>query len=513
VSNIIKLKKFIIDNKFYLIVFSFSLIINILAPISGDDWGNYFPKITFGSSISIAYKAYFSFESRVASRFLINFLCYYKWVWNILCALAITTIYYSIIKFFKINNNNGYMLSAIAIFAIPCAMFGQVYVWITGSITYLFPTAIIMGYFAYIYTHKELNVKQIILFAFLNIITPFFVDNCGVPLVVGNILYVVYNYFITHKISKTICFYTFLSIFSLVIVYISPGSASRLSTTEVFASYSIFKKCFSNIYNFIDYLFYANPLLIILTYIPVFYYIYNKLKKFPFSRIMVLILFSIIPIYSIIFNLYEYNPYIDSIYSLDFYWPNDSSILKSNIIYIFWYFYLLIYVISISKICKKNKWYYYVLLIIALSSNGATLLSPTWGYRTTFFTSIMLSGITIGLINNIIIKLKYKKIDLNIFIKILYYGLLLYLLSVFILVCHFNNVRLNNISKQYSDNKKNIVIKICPIRYMWNYNPFMEFHYNAYRSYLKENNIIYKEKGIEFTFEPLKRKMNVIKGW
>ena len=87
-----KLKKMIDlskKNKYYLIMFAFVLIISLLVPLSGDDWANYYPDITISKSISIAFKFYSTFESRIASRFLINLLCYHKVVWAIINALSL----------------------------------------------------------------------------------------------------------------------------------------------------------------------------------------------------------------------------------------------------------------------------------------------------------------------------------------------------------------------------------------------------------------------------------------
>ena len=365
---------FIKKNKYYEIVFIFTLCLSILIPLSGDDLGNYMPNMTIKTSIINAIKDYYTYESRIVSRFLINLLCYYKWIWDILNAIALTSIYWSITKLLNVKNKTGYYLCFIIIFAIPCAMFGQVYAWVTGSITYLFPAAIIITYITYLFKYNaKFNYKKYIILLLINFITPFFIDNCGVPLLIGNILYTIYIKNKKHVLSKSMISYIIVSLIALILVYISPGSANRLSNASKFAQLSLINKIIYNLPTFIDYLFYANPLVILLTYIPICYLISNLLNKRKFYKYFGIILLSIIPVYSIIYDIYMYNPFIEYTSSLDFYWITNSAILRSNIAYIFWYFYLLLFVYSIFKI-YNNNWLYIILIIIGLSSNFAMLL-------------------------------------------------------------------------------------------------------------------------------------------
>ncbi len=142
----------------------------------------------------------------------------------------------------------------------------------------------------------------------------------------------------------------------------------------------------------------------------------------------------------------------------------------------------------------------------------AMLLSPTWGFRTTYFTNIMLSALTIGLILNILLTEKYSGKDLKIIVNSVFTILIVYLISIFIIVRHFDVVRFENIQRQFEEGKTEILIKTCPIRYIWNYNPYMEFHAIAYKSYLLDKGII-DNVDVEFHFEALDGRRYVIRGW
>ena len=87
------------ENKIYIGIFIFILIILFLSPISGDDWGNHLEgTLGFRHMIGQAIGMYFSWEGRFISRILINILTYNKWLWNIINSIAIVGIIYYVEK-------------------------------------------------------------------------------------------------------------------------------------------------------------------------------------------------------------------------------------------------------------------------------------------------------------------------------------------------------------------------------------------------------------------------------
>ena len=83
--------KKILNNKkiFYLtITFIIFLIITILTPISGDDYGNYISTDgTLISAIKLAISYYNGLEGRFIGRIIIMYTTYHKIIWNILTPL------------------------------------------------------------------------------------------------------------------------------------------------------------------------------------------------------------------------------------------------------------------------------------------------------------------------------------------------------------------------------------------------------------------------------------------
>lgn len=509
-----KVFEFIKKNKYYITMFFTILVICCLAPLNGDDWGNYNPDTSLMWSIGDAIRSYLSYESRIVSRVLINILCYHKIIWNILNSIAFVTIYWSLIKLFNIKDNLGYKLIGIIMLLLPCAMIGQMYTWVTGSITYLFPAALILGYFAYSWkVLKKYSIKNMPILIIINLIGALFIDHCGIALIFINIFLIINYYYKNKKIPIHIIILLLLSICSLLIAFFSPGSSNRLADSSEFANLSFLGKIFSNYDNFLDYIYAANPILALLTLVPINYLITKKIKQNKIVKYIIIMFINIIPIYSLIYHFDIYNPFIEYTSSLDFYWKSET-FLTSTFTYVFWTIICILFLISIFYIIKdkKTRIEYYGLLFVGLSPNMAMLLSPTWGFRTTYFTNIMLSALTIGLIINILLKEKYVGKDLKVIVCSVFIILIAYLISIFIIVRHFDIVRFENIQRQFEEGKTEILIKTCPIRYIWNYNPYMEFHAEAYKNYLLDKGII-DNPDIELHFEALDGRRYVIRGW
>ena len=139
------MKKKIFKNR-YIYIFIFFLVLLILSPISGDDWGNYLVgKEGVYKWFSIALGMYFDWEGRLVSRICINILTYNKWLFNICNSFLITSIIYLINKCIKSKNKNIiFCLSIMSILCMNIYTFSQVFGWVAGNITYLFPAMMFM---------------------------------------------------------------------------------------------------------------------------------------------------------------------------------------------------------------------------------------------------------------------------------------------------------------------------------------------------------------------------------
>ena len=124
--------------KYFLIsLFVIFLVILILSPISGDDWGNYLVgqkgiRYMIGQAIGM----YFDWEGRFVSRLFINLLTYHKWLWNIINSFLIVSIIYFTVKIINPKNKKViYLLSFFSIVLMNIYTFSQSVTWIAGNIT------------------------------------------------------------------------------------------------------------------------------------------------------------------------------------------------------------------------------------------------------------------------------------------------------------------------------------------------------------------------------------------
>lgn len=487
-SNIMKKK-----NIYLITVLLLFLALTFLTPISGDDFGNYIS--TDGSilsSIKIALSYYNTLEGRFIGRIIIMYTTYHKIIWNILTTLLFTLLVSSISKLLR--KLSSLLILILGLLLINIDMFAQSYTWLAGSITYLYPTVLTIFYFISIYyKHNNYKLHDYFILIALSIIIPMFVENIACIFVLGNIILLIYTSIKERKLNILYLITTILSSFFLIIMLKSPGSASRSLTENIeFNNLTIIGKILTNIKNFNNYVFFKNSIMLIITIIPILYYLIKKRK------IITSLLVTIIPILSIISNIYFMLPMKFS------FLQNFSIIDKSNSIYIiYWIIYIFLFILSINYIIndKLEKKFIYFLLILGLSSSIVMLILPTWGDRITLYSTITLTLIGTILIDKIIDDLKLVK-----YLKVAYALVVIYLIICFILINRINTYRENYIKEQLEENLDIISVVRNPIMYIWNNNPQSEYFINTYKSYQN----IPKEKDIEVVGLPYKEYLNII---
>lgn len=482
------------ENKNYIILFFLLLIIMFLSPICGDDWSNYLEGTNgLRHMFTEAIGMYFDWEGRFISRILINILTYYKPLWNFVNSFALVSMIYLIIKIIKPKHpKTCFYLTVLLIPMMNIFTISQVVVWLAGNITYLLVIPLLLFYFYTVFDSKKHSKKTIILLALLNMIMTMFVENMGVVLVVANILILINRYLKTKKIDKEILTYLIASIVGLLSMLLSPGTAKRSKTENIyFNELSLFGKIFYNIPNFIFYTFTSNYYLLILMSIANYYLVKNfiKNKKLRIISYLYLLIFPIITIF-----LYLLKTFAIISFNL-----NNSFILIYYIIYILIDLYLLF---IFTKKNKKSKVLFFYL--IGMASNFVMLVSPTWGPRTSLGTYIFLS------ISYLMIIDKYLKKN-KVLDQILLIGnCTLYILYLILYITiHKQYVyNYNSIKKALANNDKVIYLKRYPAYVNCNINPDNPFHLEKFKKYynipedteivLEENNwkylIFYNEK-------------------
>ena len=483
-------------NKIAIITFILFLTICILTPISGDDFGNYIA--TRGSifeAIDIAKLNYFGYEGRFISRIIILYTTYHKTLWNIITPGLFTLLVCCSTKFLKQKTSHYILL--IGLLLLNNDMIAQGYTWLAGSITFLYPTCLITFYFTYIYfKHNKYKPIDYILLTILSIIIPMFVENLGCAFVLGTFIVLIYTKIKDKKINNIYLINFILSTIFLLLMINSPGSSQRTLTESIaINNYNIFEKIINNLTSLNLYLFFKNSTMIILTLIPIEYYLIKNNRK------IIAIVFSIIPILNIINNIYYMLP-------LKFSFLQNLNIINtSNIIYTFYwilYIFLLIKTINYIITNQKLKHFIFFMLTISFSSTIIMLMLSTWGDRITLFNVLTLTIVGVILIDNII-KYQNKTIKLT---KILTTATCLYFIIVFISIYRINNYREKIVKTEINENKEQITVIRNPFIYLWNNNPNAKYFIDTYKLYMN----IPEQSQIEIHQLPYKDYIKIILG-
>ena len=463
-----------IDIYFAIVVFITFLIICECSPLTGDDWGNYIN----GSggiiySIRYAFFSYKSYEGRIISRVLINILTYHKYVWNVLNPLIIASIYYLILK---ISYHKDKYITPILVFLafllVDEQAFRQIYVWLAGNITYLFPMLTI---FCFVYLNRKLHFedsKKIrILLPIITFITSIFVETASICIIVSYLFYLIYYYIERKKFNKTLIISLICSIMGLLIMLLSPGTSNRLDTYPEFSELSIIGKFLYNIPNFINFTFIRNSLLILLISFSIILLTYKYLKKRLF-RYLIYIYMSAFPLLSAAINYLK---------TFGFGLSKLDIILDVNKWYIvvFWLGYMVIMTIIIFIYLLKSKDIITLsLIIIGIMGNASMMISPVWGGRTAYITTICLSVAMINIINKFdFVKNNNRYVEL-----FLGFGLsvfVIFFLWGYINVYRSNKLREKIIFEQLQSNSEQIDVIVLSERFLWNPNPWDENGYLA----------------------------------
>lgn len=455
----------------YIGVCLFFIIIFCLSPISGDDWGNYIAGSEgLRRSLGIALGMYFDWEGRIVSRVLINILTYHKWLWNIVNAVLITGFIFISEKIIGEKNKKFiFPLVVLIIVGMNPYMFSQGIVWLAGNITYFFVIPVILFYFYYLINNDKYNKWFFIVFSLINIFGTMFVENMALVLVLGNISLILFKYIETKKIDKRLVIYLLLSICSTLVMLLSPGSRYRSSIENTeFNELSFIGKILYNIPNFVYYTYITNTYLLILmsfsNYLLIKDKVYNKIKKN-----LLIVFMLVIPLITVI------------VYPISLFTNTGLNFIvdyKNIFIIIYWLVYTFI---SLNLLFFKHKKDLKIVLwfFIGLISNGVMLVSPTWGFRTSLFTYIVLSIVALWVIN------KYVKENKKLIVGsygILVCGLLFYMIFYINIYRCQSNLE-SSIKKQLKEDSDIIYIDAFPNFANCNINPGNEYHLEKYKLY------------------------------
>ena len=452
------------ERNFYIFSFLFFFILFCLSPISGDDWGNYIAGSNgLYHSIGNAVGMYFSWEGRFVSRILINVLTYHKFLWNIVNSLAIVLLFYLAIKIINPKRKRTiYLLLLLLIPLMNIYMFSQTMTWLAGNITYFLEIPLMLLYFYMLYKKKYDTKLNLFLLILLSISIPMFAEHMAAVLVCGNLILLGYNYYKTKTIDKKLVVLTIISIISMLSMYLSPGTRTRSATENIeFNKLGIFGKIGYNLPNFVYYTFVENYYLLFLFIISNFFLVKHQFKN-KFFRLILSTFLTIVPLVTIF------------LYPLSI--VKEFNIINNTYLIIY---YLVFSIISFILILREKNKESIFIFTLGMLANCIMLMSPTWGYRTSLFTYIMLG------LSSIIIISKYLK-EKNVIFYIFTGGtviILTVLMIFFVNIYRCQKDLEKSIKEQLKEDKEVIDIVMFPNFANCNINPDNDFHLVKYKEY------------------------------
>ncbi len=456
-----------IDKRYTVAMFFLFLFICMCSPLMGDDWGNFLNGSNgIAYSIQYAFSSYYSYEGRIMSRIFINILTYNKFLWNILNPLIISLIYYFCLKI--ITRDDNYItptLMFLAFLFVDVEGFRQVYVWLAGNITYLFPMILIF-YLLYLNRNLTFIVSKIekISLPLVTFVFSLFVENASIVIVFCYLFFVGFYYVKNRKIEKSLLASFILALIGTLIMLLSPGNSNRLDTYPEFTSLSVIGKLIYNIPNFINYTFIRNSFLVLLFSVVILYTGKERIKCQPI-KYFIWLYATIVPGITAFYN-YLITLGI-KIYILEIF------LNYQNIaIIFFWVIYTFIALLLVGNyIVEKKDLMAGLLIVVGFLSNSAMMISPVWGGRTGYLTAICVSTGLIKIIQNFDIIRYDNKI-------VCFLSNTVLALMIILLLVGYRSVYINNLNReeyirsQLASGNEIIEIKILSERFLWNPNPW-----------------------------------------
>lgn len=494
------IKSHINNFRLYLFVlFIFTFIFSILIPFGGDDWGNYLQKgCSLLDAFDIAKDFYFSWEGRFFSRIFDTLLIPNPILWAFLNALAMTLLFYFIIKITNVSKKY-YPLVLLCILLVDIYTFAQVYVWKTGNVTYFLPM-VYAFFLIYLRRHllsSEDNEDNIVFKKIEFLTVPFtfvfsmFVENVTVGIIFVCVLNVVLYYIKLKKIDWLFLLNLFVAIAGLCFMIFSPGTANRMDGEAYFSSLSLFEKFIYNITNLVDFTFLRNSFLVILMSFIMTIIIIRKYNN-KIIKFVGIFLITVVPCVTALLNVISY-------FITDLPWPVHIFLNSNNLfIKLYWIIYAILFVyLVLSYFYKENYFWYFI--ILALVGNGSMMLSPVWGGRTACFTTFMLYMIIIMALKKFDLKIFYNR-KFSLFSTLWVFILMFAFLVYGIIIYNLNIDRNKYINYQLEQGKTDkIEVIILPSYFTWNLNTWGsdgDFAYNFKAAYgiPRDAELIYVKK-------------------
>ena len=408
------MKKIIRNIPLILTIIYAGLVSFTVSPYTYD--GVYFAALK-GNIISIVINRYFTWTSRVIIESVMLFVLknLNGILWNIINALIIILLYYSLNKIF--NKKKDLYIKYIISILIMLYSYNDMNTagWSATTINYLWPLS--LGIFSFIPIIHKCSNKIL----FLTIPALLFTCNqeqCAALVLGFSIIFLIHYYKENKRINKLTLIYLLISIIGIVFALTSPGNANRVMVESQtwftdFNKLNILDKLLISFSNTYEVLLGRINYIIILLYIALTYYFYkNKNIKLMIPSIILLLGTIIIPklnIYTL--NTLYYSHHVEKNNVIPILNLNSTNYIITIIVSLI---YLITTIILLSKIKKKELNILCPIIYIAsIASRMIVGFSPTIftsSFRTSIFMNFLIIMIIIIILKNIKLLKKEKKI-------------------------------------------------------------------------------------------------------
>ena len=281
----------VLDFKYKVVIFTFLFffIISSLAPISGSDWTSYLigKEGIINSINNISFN-----DGRIISGFLINFLTYNKFLFNLIFSVLMSLfVYYCNNLLGYVKNKYYYLFPFLGTILVSTFTFSYNYLSVTSTVTYTFPILMIFIYYMYLFKKETLiiNIKELISLLLMAIYISLSSIHLSFIFLLGNIFFFFYFF---KKIKESYKKYLLIIILQTICFIISMYFVDKT------LFYNNIEISLANLSNYIDTIFSKNIILFLLGAIPINYYLNDKLQGNMYKRLLIT-LFDVILIFII----------------------------------------------------------------------------------------------------------------------------------------------------------------------------------------------------------------------
>lgn len=367
------------------IVFILFFYICSVTPLAGDDWG-YALNGLKGNPFITAFEFYGSWSGRFFSELYGFLVAPHKMLWNILNPCLFVGIFVLIMEIAG-NKKNDLVVGLTVIFlmlSVKDYVRMETYTWVMGT-TYVIPLFLAL---VIIYCYKKILIDERfhkihrILICVCSFVACLMMENISAVILLLNISVLLYQYIYHREKYKQYIIYSVISLIAFVILRSSPGANYRLLNEHAaFVSLNLFEKIALNWNNFIRFTFLDNKYMMLVLSIVLICFVAKRIKERPI-KILLISIFALGVVQSLSSAIYGFTKIEIMRYLFDQTLNLTTPIC--TVIYI-------IYVIAVFvTILKQNSVDFKVMCITALIMaglcNGAMLLSPIFGSRSSLYT-------------------------------------------------------------------------------------------------------------------------------